>query len=1192
MRRRRTLGLSFCAALALSAWLPAQEVGFDDNFFDDPSESGDWVFNGVALWVPPPGDVDECLDPNAAVELGNECSLYTEDIVDDLGSSTEDFGGYMLITPALGSQAGNVFRAEPDEYDNFRLEVILELRDGSIGGAGPADGMVVTVVGGSEAPNRTGTGGGGMGAPCVGVTDTEPQMAWEFDDWNCNTGDDGNRNHVAFSYSPTGFPCSDAIQPDVKVEIPEDVADLHTEQPPPADPNRYKMTVFAQNCGGTLTVATDLEALDFNGGVDLGRLFTHVVENFEPFEGYLGVTASTGGAQQNHILHSATLIPLPDDFCLQPAAGANRTIAGDRTAEENCGEFLPGDTLNVSLELTSVREGNDCCSAAGAVTVTDAPPVGWEPVPGSISDGGSFAAGVVTWMLDAGDVTAGKTLSYNVVAEDVAGATVPWGIGSVVENVAGSANVVIGGMSTITKDVPFDDCGGIRCWNILGAFTQIGGAAPGEELMRGDYLTDGEFDELSFVFEPGKEISPDFFGDSAADGIFLDGLNRNPKADEDTVTVFAYNGSDSFINLNNDVFPPTPDNVMAYGQIYVFAEEETEAFLGVSSDDAVQVILNEEEVWINNVARGGASACNPQDVSIEPVTLLEGENRLIIKVFEGGGDWNWAFRFQDDLGNPITEGISVSKFPTAGCRTAPLSANRSIDASGSVIIGARERDSWSVEGETLGVAIALTNPRGAGDGCEALAEVTIVETFPVEWSATNPSHDGAVVDNTISWTFAAGEVPDALTYDLETAGALVEGRFGGSMTDPGTPFSFGIKGENTVVYAPAPFGRGDTTAFIDDDFDEHTDEEECPDGWVCNGGNGGFDPFMPGVTQEPGAEGRLRITNNEGNIGAAVIYTEPIDLTENSFSAEFDVFFSHPGGDPADGLTFVVLDADDPLTQNPDGVVGGAGGGTGYSGLNGFAVEFDSWQNNAQEPSGYNTNDYLHMGVIQNGIVTPHVQTHIDLDPNRFPTFLGGDGWPEFMDFGGVGIPIHVEIEYNNGHVEAYISAPETSQGQEPEFERTKVLDTVVTFDTVGGQPVAEDQEPVLRRAFVGFTGGTGGAFHNADVDDVMVTLHAKSDAPPMGQIKYGDANNDGSFNIADAIFMLNNKFGDGGDPSCLETADVNADNSYNIADAIFALNRLFGDGPPPIDGAGPDGIDCTDPNPEGSLGCVLYDKC
>ncbi len=98
---------------------------------------------------------------------------------------------------------------------------------------------------------------------------------------------------------------------------------------------------------------------------------------------------------------------------------------------------------------------------------------------------------------------------------------------------------------------------------------------------------------------------------------------------------------------------------------------------------------------------------------------------------------------------------------------------------------------------------------------------------------------------------------------------------------------------------------------------------------------------------------------------------------------------------------------------------------------------------------------------------------------------------------------------------------------------------------------------------------------------------------PPGDEIKRGDVNNDGGVNIADAIFMLNDLFGDGSAPTCLETADVNGDTGYNIADAIFLLNNLFGDGPPPIGGHGPRGADCgPDPEPASSLGCVFYDKC
>ncbi len=116
------------------------------------------------------------------------------------------------------------------------------------------------------------------------------------------------------------------------------------------------------------------------------------------------------------------------------------------------------------------------------------------------------------------------------------------------------------------------------------------------------------------------------------------------------------------------------------------------------------------------------------------------------------------------------------------------------------------------------------------------------------------------------------------------------------------------------------------------------------------------------------------------------------------------------------------------------------------------------------------------------------------------------------------------------------------------------------------------------------------GVDNNAIIDAIEIV---RSGDMPRDEFKRGDANTDGSVNIADMIFMLNRLFGDGGLPTCLETADLNGDANFNIADAIFGLNRLFGDGPPPIDGHGPDGDECgEDPNPGNSLGCEFYDKC
>ncbi|MFN0060209.1 MAG: hypothetical protein ACKVX7_17260 [Planctomycetota bacterium] len=61
-----------------------------------------------------------------------------------------------------------------------------------------------------------------------------------------------------------------------------------------------------------------------------------------------------------------------------------------------------------------------------------------------------------------------------------------------------------------------------------------------------------------------------------------------------------------------------------------------------------------------------------------------------------------------------------------------------------------------------------------------------------------------------------------------------------------------------------------------------------------------------------------------------------------------------------------------------------------------------------------------------------------------------------------------------------------------------------------------------------------------------------------------GDANDDGGFNIADAIWILGSLFIPG-TPGllCLDAADVNDDGAVNIADAVFALNALFVPGAP-----------------------------
>lgn len=91
----------------------------------------------------------------------------------------------------------------------------------------------------------------------------------------------------------------------------------------------------------------------------------------------------------------------------------------------------------------------------------------------------------------------------------------------------------------------------------------------------------------------------------------------------------------------------------------------------------------------------------------------------------------------------------------------------------------------------------------------------------------------------------------------------------------------------------------------------------------------------------------------------------------------------------------------------------------------------------------------------------------------------------------------------------------------------------------------------------------------------------------PGGVIEFrrGDCNNDGSVNIADAIFALSILFPSGTPPipSCEESCNANDDAAFNIADAISLLGSLFG--APPVPLPAPGSTCGVDPTP--SLSCA-----
>lgn len=61
-----------------------------------------------------------------------------------------------------------------------------------------------------------------------------------------------------------------------------------------------------------------------------------------------------------------------------------------------------------------------------------------------------------------------------------------------------------------------------------------------------------------------------------------------------------------------------------------------------------------------------------------------------------------------------------------------------------------------------------------------------------------------------------------------------------------------------------------------------------------------------------------------------------------------------------------------------------------------------------------------------------------------------------------------------------------------------------------------------------------------------------------------GDANEDGSINLADSVAILNHLFNGGPLLGCPGAGDANTDGGLNIGDPIFLLNFLFDGGPAP----------------------------
>ena len=203
-----------------------------------------------------------------------------------------------------------------------------------------------------------------------------------------------------------------------------------------------------------------------------------------------------------------------------------------------------------------------------------------------------------------------------------------------------------------------DSQGFILPWLVLGPYTgsacNIGTAA-----LQADWLTEGSngpVRQSDLEWRPAQEVDTRYATARST------GLHANAPFDIPTVQPYASFGDT--IDFDGAVYPPSPDQVMAYAFIYVdnVTGSNRAVDIACASDDAIHVLVNGVSVGVADVCRGVGGSGQIQNRF--PATLEPGKNLITVKVFEDGGGWAFRMRIEGrNTGSPITSN-AILQFTT------------------------------------------------------------------------------------------------------------------------------------------------------------------------------------------------------------------------------------------------------------------------------------------------------------------------------------------------------------------------------------------------------------------------------------------------------------------------------------------------------------------------------------------------
>lgn len=346
-----------------------------------------------------------------------------------------------------------------------------------------------------------------------------------------------------------------------------------------------------------------------------------------------------------------------------------------------------------------------------------------------------------------------------------------------------------------------DGSGFILDWLLLGPY-EGAGCGIGTTAIRADWLTegDGSPNQTDLEWRDGQVVRTSY---STARST---GLHPNAPAALPTVT--RYEAVSDTINLNDAVYSPDPDDVMAYAFTYVdnVTGAPLAVTLGCGSDDSIAILLNGTYMHVNDVCRGAGGAGEVQD-RVDAV-LQPGKNLIAVKIFERGGGWAFRLRIEERSTNQAI--VSPSRIQI----TSDVDAGLGFDGSGEPILPVDDPGGGPGDEPSDGLAPVVINEallRTSGDRwIELYNRSSETVDLSGHWFTDDPS------------TLEMVEIADGVTIAPGAFLLLTE-------TDLGLDLAITDVRDRVFVALVEPDGSVMDAYNFEPAFDEHS-EARIPDG--------------------------------------------------------------------------------------------------------------------------------------------------------------------------------------------------------------------------------------------------------------------------------------------------------------------------------------------------------------------------